>query len=111
MTQQTSLNYERIHKLERRIEDTSHSMTKQLGDLSNMLAQLQADWKGLGASAFTKAQQDLNDDHLALRKALDVIKQAVHDTKVGTHANDEQVTDDFKRVNLSGDLRSGLAGY
>ncbi|GAA1929730.1 WXG100 family type VII secretion target [Streptantibioticus ferralitis] len=110
MTQQ-QLSYAEIHRLENDIQTTTESMTSQLHKLADMLAQLQADWKGLGADAFTKAQRDLNDDHNALRKSLEVINQAVHDTKVGSHSNDQQVLDDFKHVDVSGDLRSGIAGY
>ncbi|WP_158288217.1 WXG100 family type VII secretion target [Streptomyces sp. ICBB 8177] len=109
MAQQQRLTYAEIQSLETDIQTTTESMTKQVQNLANMIAQLQSDWKGLGGTAFVRAQEQLNDDHTALRKVLEGIREAVHDTKVGAQTNDEQVLQDLKSVNVGGQPASGLS--
>ncbi|MEC4019173.1 WXG100 family type VII secretion target [Streptomyces sp. H27-D2] len=101
------IDYAFIKSLEGEIETTAASMTKQVGNLATVIEQLAKDWTGLGGAAFRKAQTDLNEDHDVLRRLLDGIREAVHNTKVGSESNDEEARQSMRNIDTNGSSAPG----
>ncbi|KRV51051.1 hypothetical protein AQ490_02260 [Wenjunlia vitaminophila] len=105
------VTYDELRTLENEIDSVSVSMTNQLQKLANVITQLEADWRGIAANTFRSQQMQLNDDHDALRRILDGIKQAVHDTNLSSQANESDVLQSLRSIDINGSASgSGIAG-
>lgn len=105
------VTYEELRTLQGDIDAVSISMTTQLQKLANVITQLEADWKGIAANTFRTQQMQLNDDHDALRRILDGIKEAVHDTNLSSQSNEADVLQSLKSIDVNGSAAgSGIAG-
>ncbi|MFB6534850.1 WXG100 family type VII secretion target [Streptomyces noursei] len=107
MAGNTALTYAEIEKLKNEIQSGSQSMSAQLRTLVNAIAAVETAWTGQGASAFRQAQNALNEDHAALRRMLDGIKDAVARTSVTSDANDAEVLSSFRGIDVNGGAAGG----
>jgi WXG100 family type VII secretion target len=97
MSGQQKVSADYIKHVSNEIDDIKQKLTKQVGDLSNMMAQLESDWKGVGGGAYQDAQRRLNDDHRVLHKIIDDIGEAVAATVSASQTNDEDVRAEMRK--------------
>ncbi|MFK0257254.1 WXG100 family type VII secretion target [Streptomyces sp. NPDC090445] len=81
-----------------KIEMTANAVTKQARELADILATVSAGWTGVGASGFVAAQTTVNDDHDEIRRLLNVLHNAVAQTKNLSNAQDDDVRAAFKAI-------------
>lgn len=106
MTDQ-SISYAAFQKFESTIGQVSGELSKNLKNLADAIATVQAAWVGEGASAFTRAQMALNEDHDALRRLIDGIHEAVITTRNMGSSNDADVLASFKGIDVNGAAAGG----
>ncbi|MEU8622734.1 hypothetical protein [Streptomyces sp. NPDC048623] len=90
-----------ITQAKNKIMDTGEKVTKQARELANILETCSAGWTGVGAAGFKTAQTNLNEDHDVIRRLLNVLLNAVAETKNLSNANDDDVRATFAAVNHS----------
>ncbi|MFG3494516.1 hypothetical protein [Streptomyces sp. NPDC047928] len=84
-----------------KVMETGTAVSKQARELANILETCSAGWTGVGAQGFKKAQVLLNEDHDTIRRLLNVLLNAVGQTKNLSNANDEDVRATFAAANKS----------
>ena len=101
-----------IVQAKNKIIETAEQVSKQSRELADILATVSAGWTGVGASGFTSAQIVINEDHDEIRRLLNVLLNAVGQTKNLSNANDEEVHAAFNAVKepASSGNTSGLNG-
>ncbi|MET8191217.1 hypothetical protein ABZV15_36830 [Streptomyces sp. NPDC005246] len=101
-----------IVQAKNKIIDTAEQVSKQSRELADILATVSAGWTGVGASGFTSAQIVINEDHDEIRRLLNVLLNAVGQTKDLSNANDDEVRAAFNAVKelASSGNTSGLNG-
>ncbi|MCX4673867.1 MULTISPECIES: WXG100 family type VII secretion target [unclassified Streptomyces] len=101
-----------IIQAKNKIVDTADAVSKQARELADILATVSAGWTGVGASGFTTAQVTINEDHDEIRRLLQVLLNAVGQTKNLSNANDDEVRAAFNAVkeSASSSNTSGLNG-
>ncbi|GAB2629906.1 hypothetical protein GCM10027168_71900 [Streptomyces capparidis] len=105
------VTYDELRRLEGDIDSVSIALTSQLQKLANVITQIEADWKGIAANTFRSQQMALNEDHDAMRRILDGIKNAVHDTNLASQSNEADVLQSLKSIDVNGSAAgSGIAG-
>ncbi|MDI9888747.1 MULTISPECIES: hypothetical protein [Streptomyces] len=82
-----------------KIMETGTEVSKQARELANILETCSAGWTGVGAAGFKKAQVLLNEDHDTIRRLLNVLLNAVGETKNLSNANDDEVRASFAAAN------------
>ncbi|MEU5612554.1 hypothetical protein AB0H03_28150 [Streptomyces sparsogenes] len=75
--------------------------------MADILATVDAGWQGQGASAFKKAQMDLDQDHDAVRRLVDGIREAVVMTHRHSGANDDEIASQLKGIDVNGSAAGG----
>jgi uncharacterized protein YukE len=105
-----SISYAAFQQFENTIGQVSGELSTNLKNLANAIATVQAAWVGEGASAFTRAQIALNDDHDALRRLIDGIHEAVITTRNLGSGNDADVLSSFRSIDVNGDAAGGHLG-
>ncbi|MEI7030730.1 hypothetical protein [Streptomyces pratensis] len=80
-----------VVKAQNKIIETANAVSRQSRELSDILATAGAGWTGVGAAGFTSAQIKVNEDHDTIRRLLQVLMNAVGQTKNLSNANDEEV--------------------
>ncbi|MEV1048451.1 WXG100 family type VII secretion target [Streptomyces sp. NPDC049916] len=80
------------------ITQTAEQVSRQARELADILATVGAGWTGVGAEGFKKAQLTVNEDHDEIRRLLQVLLNAVGQTKNLSNANDEEVRAAFAPV-------------
>ncbi|MFC9249292.1 hypothetical protein ACTU45_17005 [Streptomyces sp. 24-1644] len=101
-----------IVQAKNKIIDTAEAVSKQARELADILATVSAGWTGVGASGFSSAQIVINEDHDEIRRLLNVLLNAVSQTKNLSNANDDEVRAAFNAVKApaSSGNTSGLNG-
>ncbi len=90
------------------MDETSQAFSSNLRTLANAIANLDGgQWKGEGHAAFRKAQISLNDDHDAVRRLLDGIREAVVLTHRASGANDGEIASSLNKVDVNGAAPGG----
>ncbi|WP_392672977.1 hypothetical protein [Streptomyces sp. LN785] len=87
-----------ITQAKNKIIETAGAVTRQSRELADILETAAAGWTGVGASGFTSAQLVINEDHDQIRRMLNVLLNAVGETKNLSNANDEEVRAAFGAV-------------
>ncbi|MCX2181500.1 hypothetical protein KV205_13300 [Streptomyces sp. SKN60] len=90
-----------ITQAKNKIIETGGAVSKQARELANILETCAAGWTGVGAIGFKTAQTNLNEDHDTIRRLLNVLLNAVGETKNLSNANDDEVRATFAAVNHS----------
>jgi len=96
-----------FQSFEASIEQIGSELATNLKTLANAVATVEAAWKGAGASAFQKAQSDLNLDHEALQKLIKGIHEAVVLTHRSSGANDSEIAGRLQKVDVNGGAAGG----
>ncbi|MCF6524909.1 WXG100 family type VII secretion target [Streptomyces sp. JJ36] len=91
-----------IVKFENDMNTVGEQLEANLRHLSQTIATAAAGWSGAGAMAFRNAQQQINDDHQALRRLLAGIHEAVIMTKQLGRGNDDAIVDSFRSIDING---------
>ncbi|MGW2274960.1 WXG100 family type VII secretion target [Streptomyces yangpuensis] len=81
-----------------KIQETGTAVSKQARELADIIATVSAGWTGVGASGFVKAQTTLNDSHDEIRRLLNVLHNAVAQTKNLSNAQDDEVLAAFNQA-------------
>ncbi|MFC7305152.1 WXG100 family type VII secretion target [Streptomyces monticola] len=105
----SSLGYSDIAKAKTAIEDTMNSMNQQVRALSEAINMVAGSWHGQGASQFVKAQNDLNNDHKDIHRRLQILHEAVDQTRNLNESNDVEVQAAFKGVDTGGGAAAASA--
>ncbi|MFE7710372.1 hypothetical protein ACFU6I_32335 [Streptomyces sp. NPDC057486] len=87
-----------ITQAKNKIIETAGAVSRQSRELANILETAAVGWTGVGASGFTSAQIMINEDHDQIRRMLNVLLNAVGETKNLSNANDEEVRAAFGAV-------------
>lgn len=87
-----------------KIIETATAVSRQSRELADILATASAGWTGVGAAGFASAQIQLNEDHDVIRRLLQVLLDAVGQTKNLSNANDEEVYAAFNKAKNSSAL-------
>jgi uncharacterized protein YukE len=98
-----------IVKAKNKITQTAGEVSKQSRELADIIATVAAGWTGVGASGFVSAQNLINEDHDHIRRLLNVLQNAVGETKNLSNANDDEVLAAFNAAKASTN-NSGLNG-
>ncbi|MDQ1007965.1 uncharacterized protein YukE [Streptomyces sp. V4I23] len=98
-----------IVKAKNKINQTAGEVTKQARELADIIATVSAGWTGVGASGFVSAQNLINEDHDAIRRLLNILHNAVGETKNLSNANDDEVLAAFNAAKAQSNT-SGLNG-
>ncbi|MFD7626868.1 WXG100 family type VII secretion target [Streptomyces sp. NPDC059851] len=101
-----------IVQAKNKIEQTANAVTTQSRELADILATVSAGWTGVGASGFVDAQSVVNEDHDEIRRLLNVLHNAVAQTKNLSNAQDDEVRAAFKAIQSESGKQntSGLNG-
>ncbi|MFD3548956.1 WXG100 family type VII secretion target [Streptomyces sp. NPDC058655] len=99
-----------IVKAKNKISETGNAVTTQARELADILATVGAGWTGVGASGFVTAQTVVNEDHDQIRRLLQVLHNAVAQTKNLSNAQDDDVRAAFRAVQAGPGNTSGLNG-
>ncbi|MER6145581.1 WXG100 family type VII secretion target [Streptomyces sparsogenes] len=75
--------------------------------MADILATVDSGWQGQGAGAFKKAQMDLEQDHDAVRRLVDGIREAVALTHRASGANDDDIASQLKAIDVNGSAAGG----
>ncbi|MFD8386283.1 WXG100 family type VII secretion target [Streptomyces sp. NPDC059679] len=75
--------------------------------MADILATVDSGWQGQGAGAFKKAQMDLEQDHDAVRRLVDGIREAVALTHRASGANDDDIASQLKGIDVNGAAAGG----
>ncbi|WP_431041874.1 WXG100 family type VII secretion target [Streptomyces sp. P1-3] len=94
-------------KFKNALTESSTALSSNLKALANVIATTQAAWTGEGANAFTKAQQALNEDHDALLRLVNGIREAVELTQKSSRANDSEIYSQFGKIDVNGAAAGG----
>ncbi|WP_240139419.1 hypothetical protein [Streptomyces sp. MUM 178J] len=87
-----------INDAKTKIHQTAVSVSKQARELADILETVHAGWTGVGAAGFKSAQVMVNEDHDEIRRLLNVLLNAVSETKNLSNANDDDVRAAFNAV-------------
>ncbi|GAA2371971.1 hypothetical protein [Streptomyces cuspidosporus] len=75
--------------------------------MADILATVDSGWRGGGAGAFKKAQMDLEQDHDAVRRLVDGIREAVALTHRASGANDDDIAGQLRGIDVNGADHAG----
>ncbi|MFD4027407.1 hypothetical protein ACFWRV_28435 [Streptomyces sp. NPDC058576] len=95
---------DKIIEAKNKIIETANAVSRQSRELADILATAGAGWTGVGAAGFTSAQIKVNEDHDVIRRLLQVLMDAVGETKNLSNANDEEVYAAFNKAKNSSAL-------
>ncbi|WP_329519402.1 WXG100 family type VII secretion target [Spirillospora sp. NBC_01491] len=98
MSQQSSVNRQHMQQAGAKIDDAHQQIGRLKGQLSSYHAQLQGDWKGESARAFTDVYNMFEGQFSKVQKELAEIHQKLGDTKVKYDASEQQRTDTVNRL-------------
>ncbi|MFJ6514332.1 hypothetical protein ACIQMO_16835 [Streptomyces sp. NPDC091406] len=93
-----------IIQAKNKIIETANAVSRQSRELADILATAGAGWTGVGAAGFASAQIKVNEDHDVIRRLLQVLMDAVGQTKNLSNANDEEVYAAFNKAKNSSAL-------
>ncbi|RPK90423.1 MULTISPECIES: hypothetical protein [Streptomyces] len=93
-----------VIKAQNRIIETANAVSRQSRELADILATAGAGWTGVGAAGFASAQIKVNEDHDVIRRLLQVLLDAVGQTKNLSNANDDEVYAAFNKAKNSSAL-------
>lgn len=110
MAKQVSIDDVSLNKLMREMDSSSAQMRQHFKDLTNMINQLEANWKGIAANTFRQQQTSLNNDQEAVRRLLDSVREAVGKTKTDHNTNEDEVNAAMRGVGASSGDPSGGPG-
>ncbi|OEJ94140.1 WXG100 family type VII secretion target [Streptomyces thermolilacinus] len=102
MTDNFQLVEHTVKQAQNAIEETAVQISRQAREMADILETCRAGWTGAGAEGFRGAQIQLNQDHDEIRRLLDVLKNAVGQTKNLNSQNDFDVRASFAAINKSG---------
>ncbi|MEV4949648.1 MULTISPECIES: WXG100 family type VII secretion target [unclassified Streptomyces] len=88
-----------VTQAKNKIMQTGEEVSKQAREMANILETVSAGWTGAGAAGFKTAQSTLNEDHDTIRRLLNVLLNAVGETKNLSNANDHEVFQTLKANN------------
>ncbi|OII61104.1 hypothetical protein BJP40_07045 [Streptomyces sp. CC53] len=98
MTDDFKLVQEAVKDAQGIIAETGRQVTTQARQMADILETCAAGWQGAGAAGFKTAQKLLNEDHDAIRRLLDVLHNAVGQTRNLTSENDIEVLQTFQNA-------------
>lgn len=84
------------------MEESSQAFTANLRTLVNAIENVSGRWQGRAHDAFVRAQTELNDEHDAVRRLIDDVREAVALTHKNASANDGDIASRIKGVDVSG---------
>ncbi|WP_149180654.1 WXG100 family type VII secretion target [Streptomyces sp. TRM49041] len=102
MTDNFQLVNQTVKQAQDAIEETTRQISRQAREMADILETCRAGWTGAGAEGFKTAQVQLNQDHDEIRRLLDVLRNAVSQTKNLNSQNDYDVRASFAVINKSG---------
>ncbi|WP_063728421.1 hypothetical protein [Streptomyces sp. RTd22] len=102
------LSEQHFVKFENDLDVASGHLATNVKNLVLALEAVQTGWTGGAAGEFDVAQRALNEDHEAVRKLVERIKEAVQLTRRAGGANDQELATTFRKANGSGGDGSGL---
>lgn len=107
MSGQQRVNGVDLANLENNLGSVLESMGKQVSALQTSIDELAARWTGIGANEFKRQQSQINEDHRALQRILNGIKDAIELTRKGKDANEEEVLQNMRSIDGLSDAPKG----
>lgn len=98
------------------MDEASQAFTANLRTLVNAIENVSGRWSGDAHQAFVTAQTQLNEEHDAVRRLIDHVREAVAFTYNNATANDGDIASRIKGVDAGGgsgghDAQSKIAHY
>jgi uncharacterized protein YukE len=99
-------------KLEQHIVSKYDSIRDQVKRLQGTIDQLEAHWVGLGANAFGRKQEEINQSLVSMGKTLAKFLDAINATRKIKNESEEKIISDMKSIDPGlGNQTSALSSY